>query len=44
MPDKVANALHTKHNLGQYFTTDLGLKEKVAELILNNPVKILEPS
>lgn len=40
-PDK---AVRTKHNFGQYFTTNLGLKEKVAELILNSPVRILEPS
>lgn len=34
----------TKHELGQYFTTDLTLKEKVLEFILNNPDNILEPS
>lgn len=34
----------TKHNLGQYFTTNLLLKEKVHEFILNNPTNILEPS
>jgi adenine-specific DNA-methyltransferase len=30
--------------LGQYFTTDLGLKNKVYEFILNKPECILEPS
>lgn len=34
----------TKHNLGQYFTTNNELKEKVFEFILNNPSNILEPS
>lgn len=34
----------TKHNLGQYFTTHIELKEKVFEFILNNPSNILEPS
>jgi len=34
----------TKHNLGQYFTTNNKLKEKVFEFILNNPSNILEPS
>lgn len=33
----------TKHNLGQYFTTNNKLKEKVFEFILNNPSNILEP-
>jgi adenine-specific DNA-methyltransferase len=33
-----------KHNLGQYFTTHIKLKEKVFEFILNNPYNILEPS
>ena len=33
-----------KHNLGQYFTTNNILKEKVFEFILNNPSNILEPS
>ena len=32
------------HNLGQYFTTHIELKEKVFEFILNNPSNILEPS
>jgi adenine-specific DNA-methyltransferase len=32
------------HELGQYFTTNIVLKEKVYEFILNNPVNILEPS
>ena len=34
----------TKHELGQYFTTNNELKEKVFEFILNNPTNILEPS
>ena len=34
----------TKHNHGQYFTKDVGLKEKVFEYILNQPCVILEPS
>lgn len=34
----------TKHSLGQYFTTNTKLKEKVFEFILNNPSNILEPS
>lgn len=34
----------TKHNLGQYFTTNNELKEKVFEFILNVPSNILEPS
>jgi len=34
----------TKHNLGQYFTTNNELKEKVYEFILNKPINILEPS
>ena len=34
----------TKHNLGQYFTTHVKLKEKVFEFILNSPSNILEPS
>ena len=33
-----------KHNLGQYFTTNDKLKEKVYEFILNKPSNILEPS
>jgi 16S rRNA A1518/A1519 N6-dimethyltransferase RsmA/KsgA/DIM1 with predicted DNA glycosylase/AP lyase activity len=33
----------TKHNLGQYFTTNNKLNEKVFEFILNNPSNILEP-
>jgi adenine-specific DNA-methyltransferase len=34
----------TKHELGQYFTTNIELKEKVFEFILNKPSNILEPS
>jgi len=33
-----------KHNLGQYFTTNNELKNKIFEFILNNPSTILEPS
>jgi adenine-specific DNA-methyltransferase len=33
-----------KHNLGQYFTTNIHLQEKVFQFILNNPSIILEPS
>ena len=36
--------IETKHNLGQYFTTHIELKEKVKSFILNNPSTILEPS
>lgn len=34
----------SKHSLAQYFTTHIKLKEKIFELILNNPDNILEPS
>ena len=34
----------TKNNLGQYFTTNIELKEKIYEFILNKPLIILEPS
>ena len=33
-----------KKNLGQYFTTNVQLKQKMFELILNEPTLILEPS
>ena len=33
-----------KNNLAQYFTTNINLKEKVFEFILNSPSNILEPS
>lgn len=36
--------METKNELGQYFTTDDGLKNKVLELVMNNPNVILEPS
>ena len=37
--------LHSlNYNLGQYFTTNIELKEKVFEFILNKPSIILEPS
>jgi adenine-specific DNA-methyltransferase len=34
----------TKHDLGQYFTTNIELKKNLYEFILNNPSNILEPS
>ena len=34
----------SKHELGQYFTTNQQLQEKVSEFILNEPIEILEPS
>ena len=34
----------TIHNLGQYFTTNIELKETVYNFILNGPDNILEPS
>ena len=33
-----------QHDLGQYFTTNPLLKNKVCEFILNSPSIILEPS
>ena len=36
--------LNVKQNLGQYFTTNIELKERVFEFILNSPFNILEPS
>ena len=34
----------SQHELGQYFTTNIELKQKVFEFILNDPINILEPS
>ena len=34
---------NVKHNLGQYFTKHIDLKEKVYQFILNDPTIILEP-
>lgn len=34
----------SKHELGQYFTTNQQLQEKVRAFILNEPIEILEPS
>ena len=34
----------SKHSKGQYFTTNIILKQKVFEFITNNPQTILEPS
>jgi adenine-specific DNA-methyltransferase len=36
--------METKYKLGQYFTTNYELKQKVFEFILNKPDNILEPS
>ena len=33
-----------KNKLGQYFTTNNELKNKVLEFVLNKPINILEPS
>jgi adenine-specific DNA-methyltransferase len=33
----------TKHSLGQYFTTNNELKQKVFEFVLNSPSNVLEP-
>jgi len=42
--EKIQTVTTIKHNLGQYFTTHIELKEKVFEFILNSPSNILEPS
>lgn len=34
----------SKKLLGQYFTTNINLKKKIFEFILNEPSNILEPS
>jgi len=36
--------MSANYNLGQYFTTNNELKEKIFEFILNKPTNILEPS
>ena len=36
--------MKTNHDLGQYFTRDDGLKNKVLEFVMNSPDVILEPS
>jgi len=36
--------MNSKHEIGQYFTTHVELKNKVFEFILNSPSNILEPS
>ncbi len=42
---QMANSImKTAHGLGQYFTKDDDLKNKVWELVMNNPDVILEPS
>ena len=38
------NNMKSIHELGQYFTTNDGLKNKVLEYVLNSPDVILEPS
>jgi adenine-specific DNA-methyltransferase len=35
--------MNSQYNLGQYFTTNIDLKEKVFEFIKNSPTNILEP-
>ena len=40
----MSKKIQQKNKSGQYFTKDIGLKQKVAEYILNNPSVILEPS
>lgn len=42
--DTKKNTMDKKNNMGQYFTTNKLLKEKVYEFILNEPKEILEPS
>jgi adenine-specific DNA-methyltransferase len=42
--EMTTSSVTSKHELGQYFTTHNELKEKVFELIINNPSNILEPS
>ena len=45
MQDNKTNKTNkTKQSLGQYFTTNIELKEIVYKFILNNPTHILEPS
>jgi len=40
----LSNNMTTKHDLGQYFTTNETLKNKVLQFVLNDPKIILEPS
>ena len=42
--ESIKKNMNTKHELGQYFTTNNILQEKVFQFILNNPENILEPS
>ena len=50
LEEKFSNIMNLKiekksiHDKGQYFTTNIFLKESVYKLILNNPINILEPS
>lgn len=41
---KKINLIKRKHCFGQYFTTNIEVKEKLFKFILNNPDNILEPS
>ena len=43
-PESLPNLSPTKHDLGQYFTTNLELKDIVYKFVLNKPNLILEPS
>ena len=36
--------MERKRELGQYFTTNIELKKKVLDYVINNPDIILEPS
>jgi adenine-specific DNA-methyltransferase len=38
------STMYKKNKLGQYFTTDVSLQEKICEFIKNKPTNILEPS
>lgn len=42
--EKNIDNMKIKHKLGQYFTTNNELKNKVYEFVMNNPDVILEPS
>ena len=44
IPTLILRSGIVQHQLGQYFTTNAVLKQKVCEFILNNPDNILEPS
>ena len=42
--DLLDEKMKTCCKLGQYFTTNIGLKKKILEFVMNNPDVILEPS